>query len=120
MNSLDTNILVYAANEDCAEHSKANRLVNDALAAPGEWIIAEQVLFEYYKALRHPRILSKPLGPAAAVEQVRFLKEKSGFMVCCYEILLWDRVLAQLGRAGTSPTSGRTTGSSPSPFCTMG
>ena len=99
MNSLNTNILVYAANEDCVEHSKANRLVNDALAAPGEWIIAEQVLFEYYKALRHPRILSKPLGPAAAVEQVRFLKEKSGFMVCCYEILLWDRVLAQLGRA---------------------
>jgi len=58
MNSLDTNILVYAANVDCDEHQRANQLVNQALSEPHGWIIAEQVLFEYYKALRHPRILS--------------------------------------------------------------
>jgi len=98
MNSLDTNILVYAANEDCAEHAKAIRLVNDALSTPREWIIAEQVLFEYYKALRHPQILSKPLSAPAAAEQIRFLREKSGFMVCCYELALWGRMLDQLSR----------------------
>ena len=98
MIAVDTNILVYAANEDCAEHGKAIRLVNDALASPRDWIIAEQVLFEYYKALRHPRILSKPLGAPAAAEQIRFLRERSGFMVCCYEIALWGRMLDQLSR----------------------
>lgn len=92
MNSLDTNILVYAANEDCDEHARANRLVNEALASPREWIVAEQVLYEYYKALRHPRILSRPLGAAEAAEQIRFLRERSGFMVCCYELALWGRV----------------------------
>ena len=90
MNSLDTNILVYAANEDCEEHAQANRLVNEALASPREWILAEQVLLEYYKAIRHPRILARPLSAAAATEQIRFFREKSGFMICCYELNLWD------------------------------
>ena len=98
MNSLDTNILVYAANEDCDEHAKANQLVNDALSAPRDWIIAEQVLFEYYKALRHPRILSKPLSAPAAAVQIQFLREKSGFMICCYEMFLWNRVFDHLSR----------------------
>lgn len=98
MNSLDTNILVYAANEDCDEHAKANQLVNDALSAPRDWIIAEQVLFEYYKALRHPRILSKPLSAPAAAAQIQFLREKSGFMICCYEMFLWNRVFDHLSR----------------------
>ena len=98
MNSLDTNILVYAANEDCDEHVKANHLVNDALSAPRDWIIAEQVLFEYYKALRHPKILSKPLTATAAATQIRFLREKSGFMICCYELTFWDDVVGSLSK----------------------
>lgn len=96
MNSLDTNILVYAANVDCDEHERANQLVNQALSARHEWIIAEQVLFEYYKALRHPKILSKPLAANAAAAQIRFLREKSGFMVCCYQMSLWNEVVAIL------------------------
>lgn len=99
MNSLDTNILVYAANEDCDEHARANQLVCDALAAPREWIVAEQVLYEYYKALRHPQILSKPVGASEAAEQVRFLREKSGFMVCCYETVVWCRLFDRLSKA---------------------
>lgn len=98
MNSLDTNILIYAANEDCDEHFKANQLVNAALASPHDWIIAEQVLFEYYKALRHPRILTKPLSAPTAAKQIRFLREESGFMVCCYEVSLWNQVVDCLSR----------------------
>ena len=98
MNSLDTNILVYAANVDCAEHERANHLVNQALSSPHEWIIAEQVLFEYYKALRHPKILSKPLASNAAASQIRFLRDKSGFMFCCYDQSLWDDVVAILSK----------------------
>jgi predicted nucleic acid-binding protein len=96
MNSLDTNILVYAANEDCEEYAKANVLVNEALASPGDWIIADQVLFEYYRALRHPGILSKPLAAPAAAAQVSFLRQRSGFMFCCYELTMWDKVFEVL------------------------
>ncbi len=83
---------------DCDEHERANRLVNQALSSPHEWIITEQVLFEYYKALRHPKILSKPLAASAASAQIRFLREKSGFMVCCYDLALWDDVVAVLSK----------------------
>jgi len=100
MNSLDTNILIYAANEDCEEHAKANALVNEALANSGDWIIADQVLFEYYKALRHPKILSRPLVATAAAAQVRFLRRRSGFMVCCYELTIWDRIFSKLEAEG--------------------
>jgi len=58
MKSLDTNILLYAANEDCSEHPAALRLLDEALASPHEWILADQVLFEMYVGLRHPRVFA--------------------------------------------------------------
>ena len=39
--SLDTNILLCAADEDCREHDAALRLVNDALGSPAEWRLAD-------------------------------------------------------------------------------
>jgi len=72
MNSLDTNILIYAANTSAPEHAKALALVNVMLASPPEWIIADQVLWDYYKALRHPKILQKPRTAAQAAEQIGF------------------------------------------------
>jgi len=36
MKSLDTNILLYAANEDCHEQQAALRLLDEALASPHE------------------------------------------------------------------------------------
>ena len=40
MKSLDTNILLYAADEDCREHDAAIRLVNEALRSPADWMLA--------------------------------------------------------------------------------
>src|SRR5271165_5998908 len=34
MNSLDTNILIYASNEDAPEHAKAQKVVGKLLATP--------------------------------------------------------------------------------------
>lgn len=96
MRSLDTNILVYAANEDCPEHRRAYRIVENALAQPRDWIVAEQVLFEFYKALRNPKILTQPLSAPEAAERIRFLRERSGFMVCAYELRFWEEAIAGL------------------------
>jgi len=70
MKSLDTNILLYAADEDCREHDAAIRLVNDALRSPAEWMLADQVLFEMYAGLRHPGVFAKPLSAAQAARRV--------------------------------------------------
>ena len=37
MNSLDTNILLYASNSGAPEHEKALAVVNAMLANPSEW-----------------------------------------------------------------------------------
>ncbi len=98
MNSLDANILVYAANSAAPEHAKALGVVNTMLAHPAEWILADQVLWEFYKALRHPKILQRPRTAIQAAAQIRFLREQSGVVCCSYETSLFNAVLAQLER----------------------
>ncbi|NJK90784.1 MAG: PIN domain-containing protein [Blastochloris sp.] len=96
LSSLDTNILVYAANSDCPEHPKALALLESALEKPEEWILADQVLFEFYKALRNPRIFQKPLDTRAATDRIRFLREESGFLFCCHDLDHWPQLVPQL------------------------
>ena len=96
MKSLDTNILIYASNTAAPEHAKALLLVNEMLARPTEWIVADQVLWEFYKALRHPKILAKPRTAAQAAAQIRFLREQSGVAFCAYEISHFPDVLTRL------------------------
>ena len=97
MNSLDTNILVYAANSAAPEHPRAMATVEAMLSAPDLWILADQVLWEFYKALRHPKILSKPRTAAQAAAHVRFLRERSRVLCCAYEISGYDEVIRHLG-----------------------
>ena len=99
MNSLDTNILVYAANRGAPEHGKALAVVQTMLAQPSEWILADQVLWEFYMALRHPRILQKPRSAAQAAAHLRFLREESGIACCAYELPHFAEVLECLERS---------------------
>jgi toxin-antitoxin system PIN domain toxin len=98
VNSLDTNVLVYAANADCAEHARARAVVDRMLAEPAAWVVADQVLWEFYVALRNPRILSKPCGAAKAADMVEFIRKRSGVAHVAYEPDSFDRVLASLRR----------------------
>ena len=102
LSSLDTNILVYAANEDAVEHRLAKDLVDEALQEPSKWILSDQVLFELYKALRNPKILVRPLDAAGAAKQVLFWRTKSGFLHCAYDLPSWETVFEILSRSDTS------------------
>lgn len=106
MRSLDTNVLLYAADEDCPEHEAALRLLDHALATPHEWILADQVLFEFYVGLRHPRVFAYPLSAEEAVQRVAFLRDESGFSFCCHELRSWPAIRDMLA-APTFPR-GRT------------
>jgi uncharacterized protein len=92
MNSLDTNILIYASNEDVPEHVKAQKLVAELLAVPGEWIIADQVLIEFYRALRNPSVFQIPATAPEAWEMVNFYREEAGCQRCCFELEMWRRL----------------------------
>jgi predicted nucleic acid-binding protein len=98
MKSFDTNILVYASDEDCPEFARAHALMEEALSKPEEWILADQVLFEFYKALRNPRIFRAPLGARDAMDRVRFLREDAGFFHCGYDADVFPEVSVNLAR----------------------
>jgi uncharacterized protein len=92
MNSLDTNILIYATNEDAPEHAKAQKVVGKLLATPDEWILADQVLFEFYRALRNPAVIENPASAPDALGMVNFYREQAGCQRCCFELEMWRQL----------------------------
>lgn len=66
MLSIDTNVLLYAQNQDCPEHDAATAFLV-ACADRSDVAICELVLVELYQLLRNPAVLPQPLdGPVAA------------------------------------------------------
>lgn len=92
MNSLDTNILIYAINSGCDEHGPARQVYESMLATATDWIISDQVLFELYRGLRNGKILERPLSHKQALHQIEFLREDSGVLHCAYETDFWTKL----------------------------
>ena len=85
LQSLDTNILLYAINADCPEHSIWADLVETAVDQGDQWIIADQVWFELYRLLRNPAVLSKPLGAGEAADTISWYRSATGWQHCAWE-----------------------------------
>ena len=96
MNSLDTNILIYAINTGCAEHLAAKGVYEAMLRQPDQWLISDQVLFEFYRGLRNSRILERPLTHKQALQQIQFLREDTGVHHCAYQTTFWKPMMAGL------------------------
>ncbi len=101
MNSLDTNILIYATDIDCCEHTEAKLIVEQMLEHPEAWVIADQVLFEFYKALRNPRIFKFPRDAPQAAAHIHFLQSETGIARCCYDLSDWESVFFHLAAQDT-------------------
>ena len=96
LSSIDTNILLYAANEDCPEQGVCCALLEKATEDPEQWIIADQVYLELYRALRNPRVLRKPRKAEEAVAHIRQLRDELGFLHCGYTVECWPQLLDRL------------------------
>jgi toxin-antitoxin system PIN domain toxin len=68
--TLDTNILVYASNERDPAHRAARSLLERLTAGPDLLYLFWPTLLGYVRLVTSPRILVRPLGPVAAVENV--------------------------------------------------
>jgi len=64
--SVDTNILLYALNPECAEFGPARELL-ETLKRSTEVVLCEQVLVELYLLLRNPKVVGHPQTAAGAV-----------------------------------------------------
>jgi len=94
--SIDTNILLYAANEDAPEHGICKAFLQKVMEKPENWIIADQVYVELYRALRSPKVISYPLSSAQAATHVSLLRDGMGVMHCGYNSECWDRLMLKL------------------------
>lgn len=63
---VDTNILIYAINEDSPKHSKAREFLKEN---KNVLVVSHQVIFEAIRILTHPKF-SKPMKPKSALETV--------------------------------------------------
>jgi uncharacterized protein len=64
--SIDTNVLLYAQNQDCPEHDAASAFLVEC-ADRTDIAVCELVLMELYQLLRNPAVVTRPLdGPEAA------------------------------------------------------
>jgi len=57
---VDTNVLVYAANEDLPEHGRCRVALEDWRRQPSAWYTTWGVLYEFMRITTHPRVLRKP------------------------------------------------------------
>lgn len=64
----DTNILVYAHNQDSPFHNKSLSLVKGVLAGQLRGILTQQNLLEFYSIITDQRRITKPLSPLKAQE----------------------------------------------------
>ena len=83
MISVDTNILIYAANPSSKRHEKAIAFMNDFTNK--ELVICELVLVELYMVLRNPAIFPKPYSAEQAASYCQKLKAHPKWLYVDYE-----------------------------------
>jgi toxin-antitoxin system PIN domain toxin len=67
MLSIDTNVLLYAQNQDCPEHDAATAFLTEC-AARDDVALCELVIVELYQLLRNPAVVTRPLDAPEAAE----------------------------------------------------
>ena len=71
---IDTNIIIYAYNQDSELHKQAAGILHDALNKEMNAFIADKSLYEFYAIITDPKRVEKPVTTAEAVEVMNFIK----------------------------------------------
>lgn len=58
---IDTNILLYAANEDAPQHERAISFLTAELSTSDAWYLTEGIVYEFLRVSTHARIFENPL-----------------------------------------------------------
>ena len=77
MGLVDTNILVYRADQDSTFHLPSVNLINCGLKGEVSLCLAPQNLTEFYAVMTNPKRVTNPIAPVdARVEIERYLQSK--------------------------------------------
>jgi uncharacterized protein len=57
---VDTNVLVYASDEDSPFHAACRGWLETQRVRPGAWYTTWPILYEFLRVTTHPRVMQKP------------------------------------------------------------
>ena len=63
---VDTNILLYAANEDAEQHAACLDFLETQRREPSPWYTTWPILYEFLRVITHHRVLERPWSTARA------------------------------------------------------
>ncbi len=78
---VDTNILLYAANDEAQGHETCRELLAAWRSDASPWHTTWGVIYEFLRVMTHPRVLTRPWPASQAWGFVEALLEAPGFRV---------------------------------------
>ncbi len=78
---VDTNVLVYAADEDSPHHARCLARLNAWRERADAWFVTWGILYEFLRVTTHPRVMRKPWAAPRAWSFVSVLLESPGLEV---------------------------------------
>ena len=77
---IDSNIIVYAIDEESPFFKKANHFINQIDKLDMNVCISPQIVGEVYSIITNPKRVRKPLNPEQAVEIIEAILESDAFI----------------------------------------
>lgn len=78
---VDTNILVYAADEDSTFHGACLDLLESCRTKPAAWYVTWSICYEFLRVTTHPRVFRRPWSAREAWRFVDTLLEAPSIAV---------------------------------------
>jgi hypothetical protein len=78
---VDTNVLVYAADEHSPHHAPCRQRLESWRRQPGAWYVTWGILYEFLRVTTHPRVMRNPWTGRDAWRFVGVLLESPGLDV---------------------------------------
>ena len=78
---IDTNLLLYGANANAVEHSKARQFLISAGRSTEPWYLTEGILYEFLRVCTHPRVFPRPLSWREGLAFLNPFLESPGFTI---------------------------------------
>ena len=92
---VDTNILLYAANEDMREHAACKRLLEGWCNQSAVWYVPWTVLYEFMRVVTHPKVFPNPWSVREAWGFIETLLASPGLRVLT-ETAMHRRIAAEI------------------------
>ena len=75
---VDTNVLVYAADERAPEHPRCRELLESWRVNSGAWYLTWGICYEFLRVVTHPRVFRQPWSAEKAWSFLSAVQESPG------------------------------------------